>query len=121
MNFEDLEDDILDELGPIERWDVSAPNEHLMGRPIMMHGRKKSHCRERFGLDDPRNAEEAMRTSQALVTKAVMETMEMKGDLEKRKRGAIVPIPEEKWPGIEKAASQFEADVMTNSRERGIG
>jgi len=74
MNFEDLEDGILDELGPIERWDVSAP-EHLFGRPIMMHGRKKSHCRERFGLDDPRNAEEAMRTSQALVTKAVMETM----------------------------------------------
>ena len=124
MNFEDLEDDILDELGPIERWDVSAPEQNLGGRPtmmMMMRERKKSHCRERFGLDDPRNAEEAMRTSQALVTKAVMETMEMKGDLEKRKRGAIVPIPEEKWPGIEKAASQFEADVMTNSRERGIG
>ena len=123
MNFEDLEDDILDELGPIERWDVSAPEQNLGGRPTMMmqRERKKSHCRERFGLDDPRNAEEAMRTSQALVTKAVMETMEMKGDLEKRKRGAIVPIPEEKWPGIEKAASQFEADVMTNSRERGIG
>ena len=124
MNFEDLEDDILDELGPIERWDVSAPEHNLGGRPTMMmmqRERKKSHCRERFGLDDPRNAEEAMRTSQALVTKAVMETMEMKGDLEKRKRGAIVPIPEEKWPGIEKAASQFEADVMTNSRERGIG
>ena len=124
MNFEDLEDDILDELGPIERWDVSAPEQNLGGRPTMMmqrERRKKSHCRERFGLDDPRNAEEAMRTSQALVTKAVMETMEMKGDLEKRKRGAIVPIPEEKWPGIEKAASQFEADVMTNSRERGIG
>ena len=48
MNFEDLKDDILDELGPIERWDVSAPEQNLGGRPTMMmmqRERKNSHCR----------------------------------------------------------------------------
>ena len=45
----------------------------------------------------------------------------MKSDLEKKRRGAIVEIPEEKWTAMEKAASQFEADVLVNARERGIG
>lgn len=62
-----------------------------------------------------------MVTSELLVAKAIMETMEMKSDLEKKRRGAIVEIPEEKWTAMEKAASQFESDVLVNARERGIG
>jgi pimeloyl-ACP methyl ester carboxylesterase len=110
MNFDDL-DEVLDKLGPIEMWEED-------------HGKKKrviSHCRERFDLGVPTNGEEAMVTSELLVAKAIMETMEMKSDLEKKRRGAIVEIPEEKWTAMEKAASQFESDVLVNSRERGIG
>ena len=110
MNFDDL-DEVSDKLGPIEMWEED-------------HGKKKrviSHCRERFDLGVPTNGEEAMVTSELLVAKAIMETMEMKSDLEKKRRGAIVEIPEEKWTAMEKAASQFESDVLVNSRERGIG
>ena len=110
MNFDDL-DEVLDKLGPIEMWEED-------------HGKKKrviSHCRERFDLGVPTNGEEAMVTSELLVAKAIMETMEMKSDLEKKRRGAILEIPEEKWTAMEKAASQFESDVLVNSRERGIG
>jgi len=115
MNFDDL-DEVLDKLGPVETWDVHAP-EYSRG------DKKKriSHCRERFGLGDPTNAEEAMRASEMLVARAIAETMMIKSDLEKKKRGAILDIPEEKWTGIEKSASQFESDVLTNARERGIG
>ena len=69
MNFDDV-DEALDKLGPIEMWEEDEKKKRMI-----------SHCRERFDLGVPTNGEEAMVTSELLVAKAIMETMEMKSDL----------------------------------------